>query len=596
MVTYPTGPCPPECYSGNLLMLPGEGINAIPFEAEEYLDLTSQPGKCSGMVIGFLIQLGKWGFERVQVSRDIEVTPVFTEYYQKTIAQKKHLEAEAKNLFASLAKAIEEFELLSHDIRKYKEFLDYFKAVEEAKKKGDPEEIKRAEHVIRAMFIDLVDVHTGDLLSLRGIAPRWPTIIADFFGLTDDDVDADKIRKKLNIPRAEAEILATKNLLYKEWKNRLFLPMIKQRYKQIKELAEMRRKSIEEYRDQLRVTISRYKSMKETRESEGGRWALEKTSFFRPDAQAMSLDTTVVWCWKPYAPYDKYKATREALDKVDALDAGFTPEEIKQIHEAFKKNGKKWDGKVFGLPVQPSYDKIVRMIIKEIESDPAYAKYGIKITPMDVLEVIEQLALNYVSPERHEEKWPETVTTVRPGERWVFSPYFMFLEFTVVRLVIKLPDGSMLENPMFDPIRMRFVTQNIIIGRMLELRAKRYALDREISQMVGEYGVTELGDIDEILKKEYPELYGGEKKEEPEKINMIKKISVDIKNAITNIRSSIGGFLHNLGINLMFVYPGPYDKLMFDRMTRFHATIAGPMFSKMTSYLKSALNVPGAKW
>jgi hypothetical protein len=583
MVEYPGGPCPPTCIpSIEKAMAQGEGIAGIPFECQMSLEITSPMGGCTKIVGGLLSQLGKWGFVRVQVDRSIEVSPVFTEYYQKTIAQKKALEAEIKNGFASLSKAIEEYELLLHDLRKYKEYLNYFKELEEAKKKKDPEAIKRAEHVLRAMFVDLVDVHTGEGLSMRSIAPRWPTVIADFMQLTDEDIEAKKIMDKLKVPRAEAEILVTKNRLYIEWRN-MFKEMVIERYERLKGLTEARKKSIEEYREILRVNLSRFKAIKEMRETSKGRKFLETLSIYQPHAQAMSLDEIIIWAWKPFAPEEKYKFTREALDKVDARLAGFTDEEIKEYY----KIKPDWDGKVPGLPVLPIVDKHVRNMIKDIEKE-----YKVKITVEDIIDTIKELEKRYIHPE------PGPGATER-GEKWVFSPYFVFIEFVASRLVIKFPDGSMLEDIDFNPIRSWTITQNVLIGRMLELKARHKELEREMGHLLGEWGIVEkekMKKIEEILKEEYPEFYGGEEEKE-EVVTSIQLTISKIKDFFNNIRNGIANFFRELlGVNLLFLYAGPYEKVSDDRLTEFYYPHAGRWFAAVKRFIQQSAGVPGIKW
>jgi len=68
------------------------------------------------------------------------------------------------------------------------------------------------------MFIDQVDINLPEGVSMRSIAPRWPTIIADFQQLSDEEDTTEKIKKKIDVSKAEAVILATKVRLFKKWK------------------------------------------------------------------------------------------------------------------------------------------------------------------------------------------------------------------------------------------------------------------------------------------------------------------------------------------------------------------------------------------
>ena len=211
------------------------------------LNFTGKPGEASSIYYSLFFQLPKWGWNVVKVDEWIEVSPTHREYYDRTASTKQMLESTIKTGLAAAAQSVADYELIAHDLRKYKEVLSYFA-------EGD-------EHVLRSMFVDQVDIHTdmpGQPLSMRAIAPRWPTIIADFLSLTDEDTDIDKVVKKINISRAEAVILVTKNKLYMEWK-KLFLDAAKTRYQTIRGLVEGRRKSIQEYRNWLKPYIARFR-------------------------------------------------------------------------------------------------------------------------------------------------------------------------------------------------------------------------------------------------------------------------------------------------------------------------------------------------
>ena len=117
--------------------MPGFGINVAVPNADIYLDFDSSLGKGSGVLLSLIFQLPKWGFDRVKIDETIVVTPVFQQYYQLTIKQKEELEAIIKSSLASIATALSDLEMLRHDLRKYKEFMDYFKMIEVGKKKGD---------------------------------------------------------------------------------------------------------------------------------------------------------------------------------------------------------------------------------------------------------------------------------------------------------------------------------------------------------------------------------------------------------------------------------------------------------------------------
>jgi len=144
---YPGGPCGPECpgtikipkidlFTGDiskekdetidLNMYNGEGMLAQPFESAKYLDLEFPIGSGTGVYYSLLFQLGKWAYERSEVKHAIEVSPVYNEYYQLVMGQKEKLDNQIKSGFAGLVQAVQDFELIDHDLRKYSEYLTWF--------------------------------------------------------------------------------------------------------------------------------------------------------------------------------------------------------------------------------------------------------------------------------------------------------------------------------------------------------------------------------------------------------------------------------------------------------------------------------------
>ena len=614
LIKYPDGPCPPGKLGWtetveidgkkeiiDLSMLPGEGINAQPFESVKYLDLEFPMGVGSGVVISLMFQLGKWNYEREKIDSFVEVTPVFTEYYQKTMEEKRKLESQIKNGFASLTQAVQDFELIYHDVRKYRQFMNYFqdvkeweKKLEEAKTKEEKEkaesELKRAQHVIKAMFVDEVDAYTGETVAMRNIAVRWPTIISDFFALRDEDDTIDKVMKRANIAKPEAAILATKNQLFVTWKN-FFLDTIKERYRRLRMMAAARKASIIEYRNQIIPLLSRYKALTEYREVENYRKMLQGISWFRPDTEALSLDFSEVWAWKPFTVKEEpFKSPREAYDKITLREAGFNSKERKELREAGKET-------IPAMPVVPIMDKYVRGIMKQIQ-----AEYKIKMTAVDVYNIVEGLSNKFKAPEPLKPTVvPEHAeTAIRAGPRWEFSPYFIFLRIPILRMTLKLPNGGMVEDIIFDGMQAFNCTQNIIIGRLLELNAMKRKTERDIGILLGNIDPVTFEKIDDIVTREYPDIYVEDEEErkkiKQEKQSKLREASNKLQNfreKFTDFRSRFGKFLAKLGLNLMFVYPGPYEKLMYERMSKMMQRGPGVAFLEVDTFLKRKAGVPG---
>lgn len=543
---------------------PGAGLNIQPLDIDVYIDIDSSLGKGSAVLLSLIFKLPKLGFDRVKVDDLVVVTPVFQQYYQLTLKQKEELEGMIKTGLASIATALSDLELLRHDLRKYKEFMDYFKMMDEGKKRKDEELRMKGERALKSIFIDQVDSHT-DLpntpIALRSIAGRWPTIIADFMKLTDEDIDPKKIAEKYEISEAEANILATKNRLYLEWRDELFRRAVEDRFRGLLQLVEARRKSYEEYKEMLKPTLRRYKSIVDGLQSDKMAKFLQRAAFWRPGVQAMSLDSTTIWAWKPFAVAEKHKTPREAeLDEIPATKAGFTPQEVEEL----EKEGK---GIVKALPVEPSIDWLVRKFVREIEKE-----YKVKIKAIDIYNAREKLV----------KRFEESARGVTDYEPWVFSPYYIFIEIPVNRAVIRLPNGAEIEDLMFDRIRPYLCSQNVMIARLIELEAKDKQLENYVKQMLGEAGVSKEGVVSiEELEKEYLiKLDEKEEKKEEKK----KKPYEDFKKAIES-------FSNFFGLQF-FRAKGPYEFHFQERITKYYLTEVGGTCKAIINFIKSSYGVP----
>jgi hypothetical protein len=610
---------------------PGKGINAAPYEAEALIDFTGPPGSMTGVYYGLMFQLGKWGFQTAKIDEWINVSPVFKQYYDLTLQQKQALEVQIKAGLGQIATAIHDYELVFHDLRKYKEFLDHFSFIEEGKKlikEGKKEEggkkQKEGEQTLKAIFIDEVDIHT-DLpntpIALRSIVGRWPTVIADFMRLSDADTDPENIAKKLKVSEAEGVVLATKNKLYLEWRDRLFRPTVEERYERILRLVESRKFSIDEYTRMLKPVVARFKMMTDALETPEGR-AGARASFFRPDAQAYSIDFMRLWAWKPFSPSEKYKITREFLDEISPRKAGFTKEEVERLTEVFNSKKEKGltydekkfldDKKVLALPVEPSVgykdDDIVRQYFDSKDGKPSKIEreYEVKIDVVDLFDARSRLTESYRrraadawSPETGAYKATASGRWAVPGEGWVFSPYFVFIDLPLLRTMLKIPDGSELEDLWIENLRTVNKTQNVIIVHLLEVIAREKQLENYISQLVGEVGGKDLKDfrslksIEEMKKEQYPQIFGELKK-------IKEKKSTDLTKPFKTVKVILGDILRSFGLTTPFVdylrARGPYEFALDDRLTEIYQPGPGELFGTVKNYLLQAIGVPGVRW
>jgi hypothetical protein len=596
---FPTGVEPGKFFDPKFE--PGEAVHAPPYEGEMFLSFTTPPGKISGVYYSLVFQLRKWGYTRYKIEESISVTPVFKHYYDLTIGQRDQLQAMIKSGLASIAQAVADFELVLHDLRKYKEFLDYFTKIEKGKEEKNEELVKEGNQTLKSIFIDQVDVHTGEGIALKLIAPRWPTIIVDFMKLKDEDTIPEKIAKEYKISEAEAVVLATKNKLFIEWRDQLFKPTVIERYKRLRGLAEARKKSIEEYKNALKPTIARFKMINDALEYPAGRGGLHTAAAVVPGAQMGSVDTERIWAWRPFAPAEKYKISREYFDMVDALKAGFNGREKKELIEAGLITK---EGEVFALPVEPSIDRIVRFYYQGEKGKPSpiEQEYGVKLEVKDLFRARQMLVDQF----RH------SYTGLTAIEPWVWSPYFVFLDMKVTRAVFRLPDGTEAEDVEYYPFTTATYSQNLIIVRCLELIAREKQLEDYINTLLGDYGVSGeqlniVKSIDELVKKDFPEIYETKerRKEKEEMEKRLKKLEemvspeIRMMKTFRDIRRAIGKFFEDyLGIRVQFLRAvGPYEFAMQQRMTKLlQVATEGPgkQFSLIKDFLKTKFEVPGA--
>ncbi|MBI2546831.1 MAG: hypothetical protein HYW23_00080 [Candidatus Aenigmarchaeota archaeon] len=584
---------------------PGMGINANPFESEIYLDLTGPMGSLSGLYYSLMFQLGKNGFFVFKMDESINVSPMFKQYWELTIHQKEALEAQMKSGLAQIATAIHDYDLVSHDLRKYQEYLDYYTKIEKglkllkAKKKEEAEEgaklQKEGLQTLRSVFIDQVDAHTGDI-SIRSITQRWPTIIVDFMRLDDKDTDQKKISERYEISEAEGAVLGTKNKLFVEWKDNLFKPTLKERYQNVLRLTEARKTSIEKYSEMLKPVVARYKMINDSLEGGGGRAGSLK-AFFPAASQAFSIDNTRIWAILPFAPAEKYKVTRDYLDEIPIRKAGFTRDQIEELVAGKKISDR--DMLVPALPVEPSIDEIVLRYLPKVEN-----YYKVKLNAGDIYDARKRLTnlfLRKALETRGGESYSKIGEFVAPGMTWTYSPYFVFLDLPFERAVIKLPNGTEMENLMITNMTVQNRTQNVVIVTLLELIAREKQMENYIGQLLGEQGlVSETGsipvfkEISEVAKERYPEIFGGKPDEGKEKKSDQKNMFAEMD----KLRTKFGKFLDNtFGLKFDILRArGPYEFAVDDRlaeMFQLETMYQGYLF--VLRYLQRGSGVPAIR-
>ncbi len=416
----------------------GHALVLSPFEAHVSLDYTGAPGASSGIYYALAFQLGKWEYNIQKADEWIEVSPVHAQYYQLTQKQKEDLEGRIKSGLASAAQAVADLELLLHDKRKYEEMLHYmgyqnrydeeFKidtvdiSDEDGKKKRNADN-----HSLKAMFIDQVDFHTGEGISMRSIVSRWPTMISDFMKMDDSDIDPGSVMKKLDISRAEAVVLVTKNKLFNEWKN-IFLPEVKSRYQRILELVRSRKKSVEEYKEWLKPYVARHKLIEEGLSDENRR-SERRTSFMSTVGHAMSFSEISIWAWKDFLSPEIHKVSGDIYAKKP-------------------------------IPVYDDWTKKNLIFNKE---------YGL---------IVEHPWIT--------EEWVLEQKKLFESNGWLTKnrEYYSFFIIKFNRSNYRDATGNELEDGIFD-VTLVLMSQNVLFAKLLELKAKQEEFNKYIDNLLG---------------------------------------------------------------------------------------------------------------
>ena len=451
----------------------------------------------------------RWEFRVAKVDEYIEISPSHP-MYQSVVRQKQDIIRQVKEGLAHVDRAISDVELLVHDRRKYKEILTFFE--------------KKDEHSLKAMFIDQVDVSLPEGVSLRSIAPRWPTIIADFMDLDDEHDEPEKIMKKLGTSKAEAVVLATKVRLYKKWKE-FFIGQVKDRYKNILERLYGRKASIEEYRNWIRPLIRR---ILQIREVDDKTLAMNKNL---PVGTGMpvALQYIEYWAWttmEGMEPEEHHKPPRELpISKGIKYLPGLQKREVRE-------------GEVPVFKINPYDDVVKQIFIPKIEK-----KHGVKITKEDVLQALKRL---------YEEG--------SPGFDW-----YVLVYFPVSILNFKLPSGLDIEDVDFNKLSVIFLTQNVLLVKFLELIAEEKKIDLYIDELLGKKVMGPDGyikQIDELLHEEFPETYPQPELKEP-KTTFTSEFKDSLRKSMMQLQKTLNSLF---GLKTLFV-KGPYDPFFNDRMT-----------------------------
>ncbi|MFQ6020614.1 MAG: hypothetical protein ACE5J4_01175 [Candidatus Aenigmatarchaeota archaeon] len=508
------------------------------------LNFTGQPGTASKIYFSLMFQLPKWGLFHAKVDEWIEVTPAHREYYERTMATKQMLEGVIKTGLTSAAQAVADYELINHDLRKYKEIMNYFS--------------QKDEHSLKAMFIDQVDIHTGEGISMRSIVARWPTIIDDFMRLKDEDVEPEKIAKKLDVSRAEAVILATKNKLYKEWK-KLFGDAAKERYSTLRSLVEARKRTVQEYRDWLKPYISRFKMTKLAGEKPELRAKIFK-SFADITGQSTFANGIRIWAWKPLKSKEPRRPAAEVIGDFivhpydDYVRENFILEKNKGLAALYPwlNNDRKYCYKC-----KSYFDPVVNKCNK------------CGSIALEVKKVADEIVEKEIIP-----AWKKKEMRLDPAEL-----YYTFFDIDILRLGTRLQVGELEDITFY--IRTFEITQNILLVKILELKCRERELERYIDEILG-IKLEERG-IEEIVKEEYPELFG----KEPGKKTFFSDLRFIGKKYVKPFKKIKKPKIKGI----MLMKPGPYERDLVERITKQYLKVSASHFLEMLNFLKQKMGI-----
>jgi len=522
-------------------------------QANQYavLNFTGPPGSASGLYYSTVFQMNSWKYHVSKVDEWIEVSPVHKAYYERTMATKQMLEGVIKSGLASAASSVADYELVKHDLRKYHEILGYF-----AEPSG-------RQHSLRAMFVDSIDVHTdlpGQPLSLKSIAPRWPTIIADFLKLADDDLEPDTIAKKYNLSKVEGVVLSTKNRLYKNWKE-MFLTTAKERYTTLHGLVNARKKSIEEYKLWLKPYIARYKMTKTGTELSSERANVLK-SFMDITGQSTFSNYIRLWAWKPLRSIEPKKSPAELQDKwwVYPYDDWMRHHYVLNTKKGLA-NIYPWlmDDRKY-CPQCKSYYPSNKTMCDKCSSYGLEARfYGDQLMETDILK-----------------NWSS----------FGFSPaelYYYIVDMKVSRSGLALPGGEV-EDISFD-FKGYLASQNVMAVKALELRCREIELEKYIDEMLGTS--VEGMSVEEYAKQKMPGVFGDKPKVETQMEKFQKELA-QISNVLGLKPSRVPSTPSS---TFSIIKSGPYEKVFFDRITKQYLVPAGGMFGSLGGFIKSEMGV-----
>ncbi|MEM1825394.1 MAG: hypothetical protein QXX35_01410, partial [Desulfurococcaceae archaeon] len=222
-----------------------------------------------------------------------------------------------------------------------------------------------------------------------------------------------------------------------------FKRVVKEREAELRKLLIMRKNSIDKYKEMLRPLIARYFSFKE----EPSIFTSTSLSFIKPATYPLLIESTKLWLIKSIPPfYFEYEKMRQASLSLERI--GLILEKIIKLVDKSKEE----KIKKIVMPVEPSVDRVVLAGLEVINQ-----KFGTNFSINDVLDIRESIYKKEyeVSPDK---------------ERWKLSPYYVFVEISLDRVLLKTYSGIEIEDFAFS-IKPYLISQNLAILMYLQTKA-----------------------------------------------------------------------------------------------------------------------------
>ncbi len=522
----------------------GEAICAQPEDQHVMINATTPYGHGNLIYMMLTYTMPKLHYNLNKVEEHMAVSPSYPEMYGRITAKKREIEGQIKSGLASAAQAVADYELLKHDERKYREILDYFK------------EGQKDEHVLRALFVDRIDAHTGEGYSMISMTKRWPTIITDFIRVSNvekkDRDNTKKVKEVLAIPEAEAVVLKTKNKVYEEWKT-IFFPDIKDRYSRVKTLVDTRRKSIDEYREWLKPYVASLKMMRDRMEIEPSKlFTMAIQPWLKPD----SMYWVRVFMWKTLTPEEVGKP-------------GFVEGEIKPYDDFVKRHK---------TQIEENYE--IKIVKTKKEADDLMEK-GMKsekdrvLTKDDIIIVDDML-----------KKWSVAEHYEAEARLNLNRYYYCFYDIHIISPLFKMEGGKEEIDDWNCDLTPYLISQNVLLLILLEIEAKERWLNKYVKELIG------VREVEDKVRAEVEKRYKLDEEEEKKKF-FLKRWHAGYKKRKKKVTDRVDGWWFNAKpktrrILKYFMRIGPYETVNAERLSKMYGRYMGAGYTDpLIKYIKT---------